>query len=446
MNCERRLLSKIVVGGEIEFVIKAGITPGMFEDQTYSQVFAYMLDFFQRHGEAPSTEALKRNYPWFLEVEGEEAFHAPDPLAFYVEEVQRSYRYALVHDAITEAAAFMKRGEVNDAWKVMQKLAEQCPAFSGGLTFDVVREATGDRGVPWLCSPWLALGTVTEVTGKVKQAGKTTFVLDMVRAILDGGTFLGARAVKTSVVLLSEQNETSLRASLRRANLLGREELQVSYWAKSRGTPWPGAVAAAVAHCEAVGSDVLIVDTLSQWAGLRGDGENDAGRAMEAMGPLLAAAADGLAVVVVRHDRKSGGAVGDSGRGSSAFAGAVDTVLNIRRDPSFPDTYRVLRCLSRLDGVPEETVVDWDGDHYTLVGDMGTIKATERAEEIQGKILALMQSKPEREWSLSTIRAEIRRGTDVTKKSLDDLVESKRVRRFGNDARPKYAPSAWGAA
>ena len=49
------------------------------------------------------------------------------------------------------------------------------------------------------------------------------------------------------------------------------------------------------------------------------------------MKPLQLAAADGLGVVVGRHERKSGGDIGDSARGSSAFGGAVDTIITISR-------------------------------------------------------------------------------------------------------------------
>jgi hypothetical protein len=443
MNQERRLLSKIVTAGGIETVMRAGITPDMFEDQQHRQVFVFLLDFFDRHGVLPSAEVFERNYPWFIKAEGEEPLHAPDPLAFYVDEMLEQHRYALVHDAIIEAAAFLKQRDAESAWTVVQKLVEQRPPTGGGLAFDVVEEDAEDEEVPWVCAPWLALGTTTEVTGKVKQAGKTTFVLSMVRAILDGGHFLDRRAMRTGVVLLSEQNKTSLRASLRRAGLLGREGLYVSHWAGARAVPWPEVVRAAVAQCEAVGADLLIVDTLSQWAGLRGDAENDAGRAMEAMGPLLAAAGDGLAVLVVRHDRKSGGAVGDSGRGSSAFAGSVDIALNIRRESLLPPTSRVVSGLSRLDGVPEEVVVDWDGSRYCLIGDISVIKATEKAEEVQSEILDLMRSKPGREWSQRGLRDELRRGADAIRPALEDLINSARVRRCGTVPRPKYALSEW---
>jgi hypothetical protein len=45
----------------------------------------------------------------------------------------------------------------------------------------------------------------------------------------------------------------------------------------------------------------------------------------------VAAGSAGLAVLMLRHERKGGGEVGESGRGSSAFAGAVDVILQLKR-------------------------------------------------------------------------------------------------------------------
>jgi hypothetical protein len=95
--------------------------------------------------------------------------------------------------------------------------------------------------------------------------------------------------------------------------------------------------------------------TLPQWAGIHGDGENSAGEALAAMAPLQEAASQHhLAVVIARHERKSGGDVGNSGRGSSAFAGAVDIVLSLRRpEGNTRPTLRVIHALSRFDETPD---------------------------------------------------------------------------------------------
>jgi len=120
------------------------------------------------------------------------------------------------------------------------------------------------------------------------------------------------------------------------------------------------------------------VDTLPHFAGLPGDAENNSGDALKAMQPLLQAAADRLGVMVVRHERKSGGSVGDSGRGSSAFAGAADTVVAIRRLEGLNrKTLRLIQSVSRLPDVPDELVVDLTPEGYVPKGEAHDIAAQE---------------------------------------------------------------------
>jgi hypothetical protein len=150
-------------------------------------------------------------------------------------------------------------------------------------------------------------------------------------------------------------------------------------WHDTIGIAWPGVVAAARAEAKRIGAKLLIVDTVGQFAGVRGDAENNAGVAHEAMAPLQeAAAADGLAVVVLRHDRKSGGDVGDSGRGSSAFSGAVDVVLQLSRPEgqSRPGV-RVLKSLSRFDETPETLVIELMDAGYVALGDAEAVATQE---------------------------------------------------------------------
>jgi hypothetical protein len=113
-----------------------------------------------------------------------------------------------------------------------------------------------------------------------------------------------------------------------------------------------------------------VVDTLSQFAGLTGDKENNAGDALEAIQPLQEAAAEGIGVVLTRHERKSGGDVGDSGRGSSAFAGAVDIVLSLRKpEGNSKKTLRVLHALSRFSETPAELLIELRENTYVALGE-----------------------------------------------------------------------------
>ena len=92
------------------------------------------------------------------------------------------------------------------------------------------------------------------------------------------------------------------------------------------------------------------------------------GEAMQAMGPIQLAAAQGLAVVVVRHERKGGGDIGESARGSSAFGGAVDTITSIRRgDGNTSPSVRILKSISRFDSVPDKIVIELDDGELVWV-------------------------------------------------------------------------------
>jgi hypothetical protein len=223
--------------------------------------------------------------------------------------------------------------------------------------------------IEWIAKPYVALGAITEVDGKVKLAGKSTWTTHLCRAVLDGLPFMGEPTTKSSVVYLTEQPPSSWRLSLERAGLLGREDFHCLYFRDIRGITWQVVADEAVAHCKHVGAKLLVVDTLGQFAGIAGDSENNSGDALLAMAPLQEAAGHGIAIMTLRHDRKSGGLVGESGRGSSAYSGAVDIVLSIRRpEGNSKKTLRTIHAVGRFDETPEELVIDLTPDGYVSLG------------------------------------------------------------------------------
>jgi len=229
------------------------------------------------------------------------------------------------------------------------------------IPFHTAREIAQEtpEEVDWLAPPWVAAGAITEVTGKAKASGKTTWIMHMVAACLDGGEFLGQQMAETPVVYLTEERPATLREALSRAGLLERDDLHVMYWHDTLGVAWPDVVAQAAAKCQQIGARLLVVDTLSQFAKLKGDDESAAGAALAALGPLQAAAAQGLGVLESRHERKGGGEVGESGRGSSAFAGAADVVLKLgRAEGAARPTIRKIEALSRFTETPENLVIE----------------------------------------------------------------------------------------
>jgi hypothetical protein len=225
----------------------------------------------------------------------------------------------------------------------------------------------------------VAVGAITEVVGKPKAAGKTTWVMHLVKAVLMGAAFMDSPTEATPVVYLTEERDSSLREALGRAGLLDRVDLHILRWQDTRGIPWSEIVHEAIAKCRSVGARLLVVDTVPQFAGLKGDAENTSGGGLEAYEPLQEAAAEGLAVVAIRHERKGGGDVGDSGRGSSAFAGAADIVLSIRRPEGHPAPgVRVIHALSRFEETPDKVTVELKNGGYVL-GQGGAVAVAREA-------------------------------------------------------------------
>lgn len=217
----------------------------------------------------------------------------------------------------------------------------------------------------WIVGPGLlAIGAITEVDGKIKAAGKTTFSLHMVRAILDGADFLGYPTRKARVLYVTEQSRHTFVDTLRLCGLDARgSELRILFREDLSGTPWPSVVAA----CQQDGYDVAVFDTLGKLARIKQ--ENEAGEWATAMSPLQDLAASGRAVLVDRHDRKGGGDVGDSGRGSSQASGDVDIILALRRpEGDQPSCRRVIESLSRYRETPEKIVIELTPDGYVFLG------------------------------------------------------------------------------
>jgi AAA domain len=181
--------------------------------------------------------------------------------------------------------------------------------------------------VDWIVPGFVAPGVVTELDGKLKASGKTTFIGALTRAALTGGQFLNYTVKPSKAIWLTEERAATFVETLKRARLDDRTDLEVLHWHEAKDQPWPAVMAGAIDRAKQIGASIIIVDTISQWGGLRGGAENSNGAQLDAAAPLQEAAAHGLAVIVARHERKAGGDVGDSGRGGSAFSGAVDIVV-----------------------------------------------------------------------------------------------------------------------
>jgi len=286
--------------------------------------------------------------------------------------------------------------------------------------------------ITWIARPYVAAGSICEVVGRIKTAGKTTMVMGLCRAVLEGADFLGEPTKRMAVVYLTEQPASSLRESLRRADLLDRADFHLLSWSDTASVSWPALVASTVAECRRVGAGLFVVDTLSRFAGIRGDGENNAGEADAIMGPLQLAAADGMSIIIVRHERKAGGDVGDAGRGSSAFGGAVDVVLAVRRlEGNGPANRRVIQALSRFDETPETLVVELTPNGYVSLGNEPAVAH----HAAKARVLETVAAAGAAGLSVAELVKRTAHSRTTIQGALDELIAERRVARIGGGVR-----------
>ncbi|HXZ11862.1 MAG TPA: AAA family ATPase [Candidatus Sulfotelmatobacter sp.] len=206
------------------------------------------------------------------------------------------------------------------------------------------------QAVEYIVWPLAPRGMVALLDGPPKTAGKTTLVLTAASAELSERIFLNRATKRARILLVSEEGPRPLSLALSRAELAGESELRIIHGFEFAGAPWPQIAAQIERECISHKIDWLVIDTFYDVAQLAGDDENKAGAVAAAVAPIrhIASKLD-IPVTLTRHERKSGGEVGESGRGSSALTGAVDSVMLLRRIRGGFDETRSLEVTGRIE-------------------------------------------------------------------------------------------------
>jgi predicted ATP-dependent serine protease len=294
----------------------------------------------------------------------------------------------------------------------------------------------------WAWQGFLALSVLALLAGRPK-VGKSTLAMAFVAAAVGAEAFLGLAAKARGVLLLTEERRDTLAE---KARILGLMDAEAPVYVLSRGdfngVEWPEVVRQAMAFCRERELDVLVVDTLDRWTGLRGESENAAGAVNEAMEPLQFAAAAGLAVLALSHQRKSGGEYGEAVRGSNAFTGAVDVVIELER-PSrtlqLGGQARVLRSVSRFSSTPEELFFELDGDGFVPVTDV----AEKRSDAERAEVLDALERRGE-PVNVDDLFEDVDLGKRALRRRLTELRDAGLAVRTGDGK--KGDPYLWTAA
>jgi DNA-binding transcriptional ArsR family regulator len=301
----------------------------------------------------------------------------------------------------------------------------------------------------WVIQGYVAPSAITLVAGRPK-VGKSTLVCAALAAVARGEQFAGLETQRAGFLLLTEERYDTLAEKARLFDLVsfrqppspiggGNETAVHALMRHCAGTtPWPQVVEEAVAYCSRHGLALLAVDTLDRWTGLRGDAENAAGAVNEVLEPLQYAAASGLAVLLVSHQRKSSGEFGEAVRGSNALTGGVDVVLELER-PSrglqLSNHTRVLRAMSRFSTTPEELFVELEDGGFSAIENPEQMRADGERE----RVLALLEELGET--TTDALGDELDLPKPTVRRHLGTLRDHGRVARTGEGK--KGSPFLW---
>lgn len=189
--------------------------------------------------------------------------------------------------------------------------------------------------VPYIWEPLLARGTLSLLAGPPK-VGKSTFLTHLVRAILQGDSFLGSPTVAPPGVFILTEEQLSLAIRLQELGL----EADSRLWVNSGLPAWDEAMRSLE---QVPQGSVVILDTGSRFWPLTGEGaENDSAQVNAALMPLIRATQERmLSTLFVHHMGKGAGRANVTEanilnfiRGSTALVGSVDVVAGLVRAPA----------------------------------------------------------------------------------------------------------------
>ena len=102
MDIQHALLSKIILGEDLQSAVDAKVTPEWFTDERYQRIYAYCLKHWRRHGVAPDEAVIKRSYPSYSWDPHSQ------PIGYYIEQLRDRRQRSLMIDGLTKASEFVQ--------------------------------------------------------------------------------------------------------------------------------------------------------------------------------------------------------------------------------------------------------------------------------------------------------------------------------------------------
>lgn len=293
----------------------------------------------------------------------------------------------------------------------------------------------GNQDTQYLVDQLIPENALILLSGPPKEAGKTTFCIHLAKALTEGLSFLGKPVEETDVLFMTEQPPSSFRSEyLFEHGLDESERLHCLYQNRALHYDWEELINASADEAQKTGADLLVVDTFLSFAGLSGGEENASGPVKDALTQIRkACSSNDMSVIVVHHDRKSGGSVIDAGRGSSAFQAIPDQILNLTKaDNSYASSVRELKSAGRFAEIPSRQLISLEENGYVLVD----CSETDLSDEIR-KLLPTTPEKALRVGKVADSLAQkgLGKSESTVRRKLKELVESDDVKQVGDGHR-----------
>lgn len=268
----------------------------------------------------------------------------------------------------------------------------------------------------WMIDGYVAAGLITSLSSKPK-IGKTTLVCAGISAMCRGEDFLGRKTRMPHVLYLTEENAITFSQVLARTGVTDHDAITIVPRAGAYGLRWDEVIEDVRGLLEPFGPSLLIVDTLPDWVSLPSDWENSSSMVKEVMRPLRQLASEGHAVLSLFHQRKSGGGIHDSTRGSSAFAGDADILVTLEEQRGVPNG-RTLNAIGRPTATPRKLNTWFDGSVFQVAGD----SSAPARDQARIDILAMLPNDEADAMLVVDIREKVSCSDNTVDRVLKELV------------------------
>jgi hypothetical protein len=274
--------------------------------------------------------------------------------------------------------------------------------------------------IPYVLFGYIAKGILALLVAYMKT-GKSTLVYRLIVCIAQGLDFLDRKTERGAVLILAcEEHPRDIERRLRRFGMTPNDPIFIHIGPVQDQVETLKLVQDFIIEKQII---LLVIDSLARFWAVQD--ENNNMEVIREVSPLLDLAREtNTAVLLIHHERKSGGEDGRNIRGGSALFGLVDQAIFLERRQGEVSNKRVLKTLGRYEESPPELIIELVGDDYNVLGTPEEFSETQAFE----KIKATLTVDP---MDVKTIAKEADVSEKLTRRILEQLKEKGQAERSG---------------